>query len=276
MVIVQGDTTTVMAAALAAFYHHVPVGHVEAGLRTRDSYNPFPEEINRRIAGVLSTLHFAPTPRAVEALKSEQVPEATIRLTGNTVVDALLMTSQRPVALDLGFDPDHHTIVLVTAHRRESFGVPFEMLCHALKDIVDHHPEVHVIYPVHLNPNVHIPVLRILGQVPRVRLLDPLRYEQFVHLLSKAHLVLTDSGGIQEEAPVFGIPTLIMREKTERREALEAGTAMLVGTHRKRIVEAVDDLLADPAKYRKMACSGSPFGDGHAAERIVDCVLSNF
>jgi UDP-N-acetylglucosamine 2-epimerase (non-hydrolysing) len=269
VVLVQGDTTTVIMAALAAFYQRIPVGHVEAGLRTRDRYNPFPEEINRRVTGSLATFHFAPTERAVAELRAEQVPEADIFLTGNTVIDALLMTIERPVSLDFGFSPDTRYPILVTAHRRENFGAPFESLCLALHDLAERNPQVEILYPVHLNPHVREPVMRILNGHRRIRLLEPLRYEQLVHLMSKAYLILTDSGGIQEEAPVFGKPTLVMRETTERPEAIKAGTACLVGTDRHLIVTAAEKLLYDQAAYRTMSRAGSPFGDGHAAERIV-------
>ena len=275
VVLVQGDTTTVMMAALAAFYKHIPVGHVEAGLRTRDRYNPFPEEINRRVAGVLATYHFAPTERAAAALRAEQVFEDAIYVTGNTVVDALLMTMSRPVDLDLGFNWDNRRLILVTAHRRESFGAPFESLCLALRNLVERNPDVEIIYPVHLNPNVREPVWRLLSGQERIHLIEPLRYEQFVHLMSRACLILTDSGGIQEEAPVLGKPTLVMRNTTERSEAIEAGTARLVGTNRERIVAETERLLLDPDAYRAMALAGSPFGDGKTAQRIVDILLNS-
>jgi UDP-N-acetylglucosamine 2-epimerase (non-hydrolysing) len=274
VVLVQGDTTTVMMAALAAFYQCIPVGHVEAGLRTRNRYNPFPEEINRRIAGVLATYHFAPTERAAAALRAEQMPEEDIYVTGNTVVDALLMTVRRPVDLELDLGLDGRRLILVTAHRRESFGAPFESLCLALRDLAERNADVKVVYPVHLNPNVRGPVERILAQQPRVHLLEPLRYEQFAHLMAQAYLILTDSGGIQEEAPVLGRPTLVMRETTERPEAIEAGTARLVGTDRHRIVAEAECLLHDEGAYRTMAQAGSPFGDGRSAERIVNILLS--
>jgi len=274
LVLVQGDTTSVMMAALAAFYLRIPVGHVEAGLRTRDPYNPFPEEINRRMAGVLATYHFAPTDRAAASLRAEQVPGETIFVTGNTVVDALLMTIQRPVDLQPGLGLDGCYPILVTAHRRESFGAPFESLCLALRDLAQRNAEVEIVYPVHLNPNVRDPVTRILAGEPRVHLLEPLRYEQLAHLMARAYLILTDSGGIQEEAPILGKPTLVMRETTERPEAIEAGTARLVGTDRDRIVAEAERLLYDKEAYRTMAQAGSPFGDGHAAERIVQILLS--
>ena len=274
VVLVQGDTTTVVMTTLAAFYQRISVGHVEAGLRTRHRYNPFPEEINRRLTGVMATYQFAPTERAAAALRAEQVPEENIYVTGNTVVDALLMTMQRQVKLDLGFSLDNRHLIVVTAHRRESFGSPFESLCLALKDLAERNSNVELVYPVHLNPNVQNPVKRILRQQPRIHLLEPLRYEQFVHLLARAHLILTDSGGIQEEAPVLGKPTLVMRETTERPEAIEAGTARLVGTDRDRIVTEVERLLHNEAEYRAMTKGGSPFGDGHAAERILDILLA--
>jgi UDP-N-acetylglucosamine 2-epimerase (non-hydrolysing) len=270
VVLVQGDTSTAMIAALGAFYRRLPVGHVEAGLRTRDRYNPFPEEINRRIVGTLATFHFAPTAQAAEALRAEQAPEENIFVTGNTVIDALLMTVKRPVDLDLGFSLAGKRLILVTAHRRESFGAPFESLCLALRDIADRNAGVEIVYPVHLNPNVREPVMRILAGHPRIHLLDPLRYEQFAHLMAQAHFILTDSGGIQEEAPVLGKPTLVMRETTERPEAIAAGTARLVGTDRGRIVTEAERLLGDEKAYDAMARAGSPFGDGHAAERIAD------
>jgi UDP-N-acetylglucosamine 2-epimerase (non-hydrolysing) len=274
VVLVQGDTTTVLMTTLAAFYQRISVGHVEAGLRTRHRYNPFPEEINRRLTGAMATYQFAPTERAAAALRAEQVPEENIYVTGNTVVDALLMTMQRQVKMDLGFSLDDRRLILVTAHRRESFGSPFESLCLALKDLAERNSNVELVYPVHLNPNVRSPVERILHQQPRIHLLEPLRYEQFVHLLARAHLILTDSGGIQEEAPVLGKPTLVMRETTERPEAIEAGTARLVGTDRDRIVTEVERLLHNEAEYRAMTKTCSPFGDGHAAERILDILLA--
>jgi UDP-N-acetylglucosamine 2-epimerase (non-hydrolysing) len=273
-VLVQGDTTTVMITALAAFYQRIPIGHIEAGLRTRNRYDPFPEEINRRMTGVLATYHFAPTERAAAALQAEQVPKENIFVTGNTVVDALLMTVHRQVTLDLGFDTDGRRIILVTAHRRESFGAPFESLCLALRDLAQRNANVEIVYPVHLNPNVREPVGRLLAEQPRIHLLEPLRYEQFVHVMARAHLILTDSGGIQEEAPVLGKPTLVMRETTERPEAIEAGTARLVGTDRDRIVTETERLLHDAREYRSMAQACSPFGDGRAAEQIVKILIA--
>ena len=274
VVLVQGDTTTTMMAGLAAFYQRIPVGHVEAGLRTRNRYNPFPEEINRRLTSTLATYHFAPTDRAADALRIEQIPDENIFITGNTVVDALLMTIKRQVDLKLDFKLEDRCLILVTAHRRESFGAPFESLCLALRDLVERNSEVEIVYPVHLNPNVREPVERLLGQQPHIHLIEPLRYEQFVHLMSQAYFILTDSGGIQEEAPVLGKPTLVMRETTERLEAIEAGTACLVGTERQRIVNEAERLLHDQEAYRSMAQAGSPFGDGRAADQIVNILLT--
>jgi len=274
VVLVQGDTTTVVMGALAAFYQRIPVGHVEAGLRTSERYNPFPEEINRRMTSPLTTFHFAPTERAKAALLVEQVPAKDIFLTGNTVVDALMMTTRRPLDLDLGFKLGTRYPILVTAHRRESFGAPFESLCLAMRDLVERNPEVEIVYPVHLNPNVREPVGRILSGQQRIHLLEPMRYEHLAHLMAKVYLILTDSGGIQEEAPVLGKPTLVMRETTERPEAIEAGTASLVGTDRNRIVAETERLLYDESAYHKMSQASSPFGDGHAAERIVEVLMT--
>lgn len=274
VVLVQGDTTTVVTAALAAFYRRIPVGHVEAGLRTGDNENPFPEEMNRRMAGVLAVHHFAPTERAAAALRAERVPEHHIHVTGNTVVDALLMTVARPVPLDFDFDPAEGRMILVTGHRRESFGAPLESICHALVDIAARHPDVRIVYPVHLNPNVRGPVQRLLAGRERIHLIPPQRYEIFAALMKRAYLILTDSGGIQEEAPVLGKPVLVLRDTTERSEAVEAGTARLVGTDRARIVAETERLLTDERAYRSMATAGSPFGDGRAAERIVNILLA--
>jgi UDP-N-acetylglucosamine 2-epimerase len=272
VVLVQGDTTSTMAAALAAGYRGVPVGHVEAGLRTYDMRNPFPEELNRRVASVAATYHFAPTERAARALLEERTPSGNIYITGNTVIDALAMTLSRPVHVELPCDGKGR-VVLVTAHRRESFGGPFESICSALRRLAERNPDVQIVYPVHLNPNVREPVNRILAGHPRIHLLEPLRYEQFVHLMARAYLILTDSGGIQEEAPFLGKPTLVMRETTERPEAIEAGTARLVGTAETSIVEWCERLLEDRSEYERMTKAGSPFGDGKASRRIVDVLL---
>ena len=280
-VLIQGDTTTVMATALAAFYLRIPVGHVEAGLRTRDRYNPFPEEINRRLVGVLATYHFAPTQTAKEALLAEGVPSESIVVTGNTVVDALYWILGQPPSeqsrqlfAELGLLGNKDCkIVLVTAHRRESFGQRFESLCRGLRRLVERNPDVYLIYPVHMNPNVRGPVYRILTGHERIRLVEPLPYETFVRLMDVAYIVLTDSGGIQEEAPVLGKPVLVLREKTERPEVIDAGVAKLVGTDEERIVDEAERLLYDAGAYEAMAKAGSLFGDGRAAERIVQTLL---
>lgn len=271
LVLVQGDTTTAMISALAAFYARVPVGHVEAGLRTGNRYNPFPEEINRLIISSLATWHYAPTEAAVTALLREGKDPQCIFLTGNTVVDALLQMSAQvePAPVTPG-----HRLILVTAHRRESFGEAFENVCLALRDLVERNANVLIVYPVHLNPNVQEPVYRILGDTPRVELREPVSYPELVRLMKSCYLILTDSGGIQEEAPALGKPVLVLRETSERPEAIAAGTAKLVGTDRQTIVRETESLLHDEARYLRMARAISPYGDGHAAERIVHHLLS--
>ena len=273
VVLVQGDTTTATMASLAAVMQKVEVGHIEAGLRTDSLFNPFPEELNRRVTGSVARYHFAPTQRSAAALLAENVPADWIYVTGNTVIDALRMTLEREVTLDLPFLDNGRRLILVTAHRRESFGAPFESLCRALRSIADRNPDVELVYPVHLNPNVREPVGRLLAGHDRIHLIEPLSYEKFVHLMAKAYLLLTDSGGVQEEAPYLGKPALVMRENTERPEAVEAGTAKLVGTEESRIVAETEHLLADDRAYRAMARAGSPFGDGQAARRIADVLL---
>jgi UDP-N-acetylglucosamine 2-epimerase (non-hydrolysing) len=273
--LVQGDTTTAMVAAMAAFYEQVPVGHIEAGLRTHDIYNPFPEEVNRHLISVMTTMHFAPTKTAVEALRREGVVDDAIHLAGNTVIDALQWTVAQPHNLDLGFPLDEGRLILVTAHRRESFGSDFEAICLALRQIIERNPEVRLVYPVHLNPNVREPVFRLLSGTPRIHLIDPLPYPDFAHLMAQAAIVLTDSGGLQEEAPALGKPVLVMRQTTERPEAVEAGVAELVGTDTENIVSAAERLLNDPRAYAAMANAISPFGDGHAAERIAAVLLGS-
>jgi UDP-N-acetylglucosamine 2-epimerase (non-hydrolysing) len=272
MVMVQGDTTSAFAAALAAFYERIPVGHVEAGLRTGDKYSPYPEEMNRRLVSSLADLHFAPTRAAKENLLGEGVPRGRIHVTGNTVVDALKAMRRSKVVLPmpvLDGIPKEHRVILVTAHRRESFGSGFERICRALRTIVERNPDVAVVYPVHLNPNVRKPVRAILGGTPRVHLIEPMEYLSFVRLMERAYLILTDSGGIQEEAPAMGKPVLVMRDKTERPEAVAAGTARLVGTDADVIVSATERLLRSAAAYRKMARARNPFGDGRASSRIA-------
>lgn len=279
LVLVQGDTTTVMAAALAAFYHRIPVGHVEAGLRSSNRYSPFPEEINRRMASVLSSCHFAPTETARQALLREGVADNSIFVTGNTVIDALHMVVRqpRPVAAEtlllkagLNATGAGPKLVLVTAHRRENFGERLESICSGLKALAERNPDVAILYPVHLNPNVQEPVYRLLGQVERVILTDPVEYDVMAHLMSEAYIILTDSGGIQEEAPALGKPVLVLRSETERPEAVEAGAVRLIGPYSDRIVEEAECLLRDRLAYRKMAQAISPYGDGHAAERIAE------
>jgi len=277
-VLVQGDTTTVMAAALLAYYHRIRVGHVEAGLRTGDKFQPFPEEVNRRVAGVVADLHFAPTEWSRQNLLRENVPAAQIEVTGNPVIDALHWVAERPFDLStLGIpalDDPSVRLILVTAHRRENFGAPLEHICAALRELAEHYGgAVHLVYPVHMNPNVQEPVYRLLSDVPHITLLPPLDYLPLVHLLKHAHLVLTDSGGLQEEAPGLGVPVLVLREKTERPEGVQAGTVKLVGTDTERIVREARRLLDDPAAHAAMAQAVNPYGDGHAAERIVQAIL---
>jgi UDP-N-acetylglucosamine 2-epimerase (non-hydrolysing) len=274
-VLVQGDTTTAFAAAFAAFYEHARVGHVEAGLRTYDRHNPFPEEINRVLADHLADLCFAPTETARRALLQENVPAERVHVTGNTVVDALQAIIARAPASANGHVPElpaGKRLVLVTAHRRENFGRPLAEICAALKELAAR-PDVQVVYPVHPNPNVHGPVTEALGGLPGVSLLPPLDYLDFARLMSRAFIILTDSGGIQEEAPALGVPVLVMRAVTERPEAVEAGTARLVGADRANIVAQASRLLDDPAAHSAMARAVNPFGDGHAAERIVSLLL---
>jgi len=281
-VLVQGDTTTVMAAALAAFYRNIQVGHVEAGLRTGDKRQPFPEEINRRIAGTLADLHFAPTELSRQNLLHEGVEDWRIAVTGNTDIDALQQISklEAPVQVkewlrDWKVAPGGARLVLVTAHRREAFGAPIEAICAALKELAEHYGgAVQFVYPVHLNPNIQEPVYRLLGKTANIHLLAPLDYLPLVHLMKNATLVLTDSGGIQEEATGLGKPTLVLREKTERPEGVEAGVLKLVGTDTQKIVREARRLLDDEAAYAAMAHAANPFGDGHAAEYIVKALLA--
>lgn len=278
IVLVQGDTTTVMAVALVAFYHKIPVGHVEAGLRSQDRYSPFPEEINRRVASLLSTYHFAPTETARQALLHEHVPEDHIFVTGNPVIDALKMIISTPQPLlvesllskaGINGADNGRRLILVTAHRRENFGERFENICLGLKALAKRNPDVVILYPVHLNPNVREPVYRLLDGVERIMLIDPVDYDVLAHLMNAAYLVLTDSGGIQEEAPFLGKPVLVMRTETERPEAVEAGTARLVGPYTERIVQETERLLNDPVAYQQMAQAVSPYGNGRSAHQIV-------
>jgi UDP-N-acetylglucosamine 2-epimerase (non-hydrolysing) len=277
-ILIQGDTTTVMAASILAYYHRVSVGHVEAGLRTSDKWRPFPEEINRRIAGVTADLHFAPTEWARQNLLAERVPDEQIRVTGNPVIDALQQISARPYDFSSGAFagiPTERRLILVTAHRRENFGEPLERIFQALLEIARRYPDdVQIVYPVHLNPNVYKPAHQQLGQQSNITLIDPIDYLEMVQLMKRSRLVITDSGGLQEEAPALGIPVLVLREVTERPEAIEAGTARLVGTHVGSIVDQTCELLDNPDAYQTMAAAINPYGDGHAAEYIVDAILT--
>lgn len=272
VVLVQGDTTTAMAAALAAFYQQVSVGHVEAGLRTGLRYRPFPEEINRRIVSELATFHFAPTSTAAQALLAEGIPAADVHVTGNTVIDALYQMLEYPHPSPLPPIADDHRLILVTAHRRENFGQPLEDICTSILEIVRRYPEVEFAYPVHLNPRVQSVVQKRL-QHPRIHLLKPLDYLDFLQVMRQSYLVLTDSGGIQEEAPALGKPVLVLRTETERPEAVAAGTVKLVGTEVGQVVGEACLLLDDAREYQVMAQAVSPYGDGHAAERIVNIIL---
>ncbi len=282
IVLVHGDTTTTLATSLAAFYQQIAVGHVEAGLRTGNVYSPWPEEGNRQVTGRLATYHFAPTQESRANLLKENVDIENVIVTGNTVIDALvsvvskikddqsLEEKLKDIIAQKGYRVDkERKLVLVTGHRRENFGQGFLNICEALKEVAKAHPEADIVYPVHLNPNVQKPVKEILSDVDNVYLIDPLDYEPFVYLMDYAHFILTDSGGIQEEAPSLGKPVLVMRDTTERPEALEAGTVELVGTDKERIIEACNRLFNDAAAYEAMSKSHNPYGDGKACARIV-------
>lgn len=275
VVLVQGDTTTTMAAALAAFYCKIPVGHVEAGLRTRDRYSPFPEEGNRRVTTVLSTLHFAPTATTRQNLLEAGVAPADIYVTGNTVIDAVRLAAAAPAPeLDGLSDLDPaRPLVVVTMHRRESFGAPLEEICGALRQVATRNPGVDFVFPVHPNPNVRRVVDGHLRGLANVRLTEPISYLPFVHLMKRARLLLTDSGGLQEEGPALKKPVIVLRESTERPEAVAAGTARLVGSHGPSIVALVETLLADSPEYRQMVAAENPYGDGRSAERIADILV---
>nr|VFK28918.1 MAG: UDP-N-acetylglucosamine 2-epimerase (non-hydrolysing) [Candidatus Kentron sp. MB]VFK74153.1 MAG: UDP-N-acetylglucosamine 2-epimerase (non-hydrolysing) [Candidatus Kentron sp. MB] len=276
VVLVQGDTTTTFCGALAAFYRRIPVAHIEAGLRTGDPYNPFPEEMNRRMTSHLATWHFPPTEVAARALRQEGIVGEDTLTTGNTAIDTLLWVIERLQGGHLTIDPEHpihgfkRRFLLVTGHRRENFGDGFLAICQALKAIAIAHPELDLVYPVHLNPNVHLPVRRLLRGVDNIHLLPPLPYVPFVSLMHRCHFILTDSGGVQEEALSLDKPVLILRTNTERTEALESGGALLVGAVPETIIGETERLLADQQHYRRMAMAGNPFGDGMAARRIVD------
>jgi UDP-N-acetylglucosamine 2-epimerase (non-hydrolysing) len=294
-VLVQGDTTTVMAAALVSYYHRIRIGHVEAGLRTGDKWQPFPEEINRRVASAVADLNFAPTEWSRQNLIRENVPSEKVVVTGNTVIDALYYVAQQPPTDEVlalvnrlgladapqgsngvsGLDASRPRLVVVTAHRRENFGRPIENICQALLQLAEiYGDQVRIVYPVHLNPNIQEPVYRLLSGVPNITLLPPMDYLSLVHLLKRTTLLLTDSGGLQEEAPGLGVPVLVMREVTERPEGVDAGTVCLVGTDTDRIVSESRRLLDDAQAHLSMARAINPYGDGHAAERIVKAILN--
>ena len=283
VVLVHGDTTTTFATSLAAFYQQVAVGHVEAGLRTGNLYSPWPEEANRKLTSALAYYHFAPTSSAEQNLLKENIPTPRITVTGNTVIDALLWVKERikndPVLQEdlagrYSFLDTDKKLILVTGHRRESFGDGFEGICKALQVIATEHPEVEILYPVHLNPNVQEPVNRLLEDINNIHLIEPQDYLPFVYLMMRSHIILTDSGGIQEEAPSLGKPVLVMRNTTERPEAVDAGTVRLVGTDSQAIIGAVDNLLLDSANYELMSQAHNPYGDGDACSRIVAKLLA--
>ncbi len=286
VVLVHGDTTTSMATAMAAFYLKIPVGHVEAGLRTYNINSPFPEELNRQITSRIATLHFAPTKISRQNLLDEKVPDSQIYVTGNTVIDALLSMVEKARIVDFSdtllkrmpFLKQEKSgmprIILVTGHRRENFGLGFEEICHALSVVANENPDIHIIYPVHLNPNVREPVNRILSNLNNVHLIEPMEYLTFIKLMDLSYLILTDSGGIQEEAPSLGKPVLVMRDTTERPEAVESGTVKLVGTNKNDIVKMVNRLLTDSNFYMQMSKAHNPYGDGKAGGIICDILVN--
>lgn len=285
LVLVHGDTSTTLSASLAAFYQQIPVGHVEAGLRTGNLASPWPEEGNRKLTGAITKLHFAPTPTSQQNLLNEGVNADDIIVTGNTVIDALLQVVDKVKTdetliktLQAKFPEldESKKLILVTGHRRESFGGGFERICEALVEIATQHPDTQILYPMHLNPNVREPVNRILKDVKNVQLIEPQDYLPFVYLMSKAHIIVTDSGGVQEEAPSLGKPVLVMRDTTERPEAITAGTVKLVGTDKDRIVAEVNNLLSNQLDYETMSRAHNPYGDGKACERIISKIKQHF
>jgi len=284
VVLVHGDTATTFAAALAAYYQQIPVGHVEAGLRTGDLYSPWPEEANRKLTGAITYYHFAPTETSRNNLRDESVPEEHITVTGNTVIDTLFWVRDKidkapklasELASQYSFLDQNRKLILVTGHRRESFGGGFERICEALRSIAIQNPDCQVLYPVHLNPNVQEPVNRLLQDVENIHLIEPQDYLPFVYLMNRAYLILTDSGGIQEEAPSLGKPVLVMRDTTERPEAIEAGTVKLVGTDVEVIVSEVNELMNNAKHYRRMSEAHNPYGDGNACQRILGALTVN-
>lgn len=284
IVLVHGDTATTFAASLAAYYQQIPVAHVEAGLRTGNLYSPWPEEGNRKLTGALANLHFAPTETSQNNLLREGVSPDNIIVTGNTVIDALLDVVKRldqdqqllaQASVPAAFLDPARKLILVTGHRRESFGDGFERICQALMEVAQQHPDVDIVYPVHLNPNVREPVNRLLKGIDNVHLIAPLDYLPFVHMMTRAHIILTDSGGIQEEAPSLGKPVLVMRDTTERPEAVSAGTVKLVGTNTADIVREMNRLLVDTSAYRDMSYAHNPYGDGNACQRILEALINH-
>jgi UDP-N-acetylglucosamine 2-epimerase (non-hydrolysing) len=277
-VVVQGDTTTAAVAALGAFYQRAKIAHVEAGLRSHDKWQPFPEEINRRLTSVIADIHFAPTERSRQNLLHEGVPQSCVMVTGNTIIDALHRIRSLPwdsetLAEQARFpQTSRQKLVLVTVHRRENFGEPMIQICDALRTLAERYPNVRIVYPVHRNPNVWEPVHRMVGEIPNISLLPPVDYLTLVHLLMRSYIVMTDSGGIQEEAPALGVPALVLREVTERPEGVAAGNVKLVGSDTQRIVFEAARLLDDPCEHLRMAQAVNPYGDGHAAERIADAL----
>ena len=275
VVLVQGDTTTVMSVAMACFYHRIPIGHVEAGLRTWDMENPFPEEANRVITGKLARWHFAPTEGSRQNLLREGVQDSDILVTGNTVIDALLMTAAKDIEVGIDIDANKR-LVLITSHRRENFGQPFRNICQALRTLAENNSDVQFLYPVHPNPNVKDVAYEMLGSSPNILLCDPLDYAPFVAAMKRAYLIISDSGGVQEEAPALGKPVLVLRDETERPEAVDQGVVKLVGPNYERIVTEAQRLLDDELAYREMARGISPYGDGLAAGRIVKTLREHF
>ena len=282
IVFVQGDTTTTFASALAAYYLQIKVAHIEAGLRTYNKYSPFPEEINRRMVSAIADLHFAPTEQSKLNLLKENVNEKDIFVTGNTVIDALFMILEKIKGEHISIEGiesselENKRLILVTGHRRESFGEGFENICNALKELAESFNDIIIIYPVHLNPNVRGPVNRILGNVRNVKLIEPIGYLSFVYLMEKAYIIITDSGGIQEEAPSLSKPVLVMREITERPEAVKAGTVKIVGTQKESIINSTRQLLLDADEYKKMSSTKNPYGDGKSAQRTYEILIEYF
>ena len=285
LIFVHGDTATTFAASLAAYYHRIPIIHVEAGLRTGNIYSPWPEEGNRKLTGAIATYHLAPTEHAKNNLISESISSDSIIVTGNTIIDALMTITEKlqsdkslsnKLQVYFKFIDQSKKLILVTGHRRENFGDGFNRICNALAKIAKKFPNSQIVYPMHLNPNVREPVNRILKNIPNIYLIEPLEYLPFVYLMSKSYLILTDSGGIQEEAPSLGIPVLVMRDTTERPEAVEAGTVKLVGTNENAIYEAVSDLLTNDSSYQTMSKAHNPYGDGKACHRIVEFITRKY